>query len=82
MKTLVTDLWAANIGAYRANLAAAQDTAEAALKARGVKLAYVPPEGLAEQRKRMLLEQDQVAREMKISPELVTRINEAIAAVN
>lgn len=82
MKTLVTDLWAANIGGYRANLAAAQDKAEATLKARGVKLATVSPEDLAEQRKRMLVEQDQVAREMKISLELVARINEAVSAVN
>jgi len=82
LKTLVTDLWSANIAAYRGNLAAAQDRAEAALKARGVKLVTVPAEELAEQRKRMMAEQDQVAREMKISPEITERINAAVAAVN
>jgi TRAP-type transport system periplasmic protein len=80
LKSLVTDLWAANIGLYRANLAAAQDRAEKELKARGVKLAYVSAEDLAEQRKLMLADQDAVAREMKISPDMLTRINEAVGA--
>jgi C4-dicarboxylate-binding protein DctP len=82
LKTLVTDLWAANIGTYRANLAAAQDTAETDLQDHGVRLAYVPPEELAEKRKLMVADQAAVAAEMKISPELVERINEAITAVN
>jgi TRAP-type C4-dicarboxylate transport system substrate-binding protein len=82
LKILVTDLWAANIGTYRANLATAQDLAEKELKARGIKLSYVPPEVLAEQRKLMVAEQDKVAREMKISPDIVARINEAVAEIN
>lgn len=82
LKTLVTDLWAANIGIYRTNLAAAQEKAEKELKEHNVQLAVVPPEELGEQRKRMMAEQDKVAREMKISPEILTRINEAIAATN
>ncbi|HBK06372.1 MAG TPA: hypothetical protein DDZ81_10975 [Acetobacteraceae bacterium] len=82
LKTLVTDLWAANIGAYRANLAAAQDRAEKELDAHGVKLTYVPAEELAEQRKLMVAEQDTVARDMKISPDILARINDAITAVN
>jgi C4-dicarboxylate-binding protein DctP len=79
LKTLVTDLWAANIGIYRTNLAAAQDRAEKELRARGVKTTIVPPEELAEQRKLMLAEQDKVAREMRISPEILARVNEAVA---
>jgi len=82
LKILFTDLWAANIGAYRANLAAAQEKAEKELKAQGVKIAYVPPEELAEQRRLMLAEQDKVAREMKISPEILSRIMDAVAATN
>jgi TRAP-type transport system periplasmic protein len=82
LKSLVTDLWAANIGIYRANLAATQNRAETELKARGVKLTYVPPEELAEQRKRMLAQQDKVARAMRISLEILARINEAIAVTN
>jgi C4-dicarboxylate-binding protein DctP len=82
LKTLVTDLWAANIGLYRANMAAAQDRAEKDLRARGMKLTVVPPEDLAEQRKRMMADQDQVVREMRISPAIVDRINEAVIAIN
>jgi C4-dicarboxylate-binding protein DctP len=82
LKTLVTDLWAANIGDYRANLAAAQDKAEAALQSRGLKLVYVPPDELAEQRKRMTAQQDKVAHEMKMSPDIVSRINAVVAAFN
>jgi TRAP-type C4-dicarboxylate transport system substrate-binding protein len=82
LKSLVTDLWAANIGTYRTNMAAAQDKAEKELKARGVKLTVVPPEELAEQRKRMLDGQESTAREMKISPDILTRINEVVAAAN
>ena len=82
LKSLVTDLWAANIGIYRANLAATQRSAEIELKSRGVRLAYVPPEELTEQRKRMLSQQDKVARAMRMSPEFLARVNEAIAVTN
>jgi TRAP-type transport system periplasmic protein len=82
MKTLVTDLWAANIGAYRTNLAAAQDKAEKELKARGVKLVNVPPEDLEAERKLMMADQEKVAREMKISPDILARITEVVAAAN
>lgn len=82
LKSLVTDLWAANIGIYRANLAVTQKSAEKELRARGVRLAYVPPEELAQQRKRMLAQQDKVARQMRISPEILARIDEAIAVNN
>ena len=80
LKSLVTDLWAANISIYRNNLVAAQDRAEKELKARGVKLAYVAPEEIAEARKLMLAEQEAVARDMKISTDMLSRISEAIAA--
>jgi TRAP-type C4-dicarboxylate transport system substrate-binding protein len=82
LRTLVTDLWAANIGTYRTNLALAQDASEKELKARGVKLTTVPAEVLAEQRKRMLAEQEKVAREMKLSPGILARITETLAATN
>jgi len=82
LKSLVTDLWAANISVYRANLAAAQDNAEKDLKVRGVRLTFVPPEDLAQQRSQMMAEQENVALEMKISSDFLTRINEAIAATN
>jgi C4-dicarboxylate-binding protein DctP len=82
LKILVTDLWAANIGVYRANMATAQDKAEKDLKLHGTKVTVVTPEDLAEARRRMLADQDKVAREMKISPTIVARITEAVAAIN
>lgn len=82
LRTLVTDLWAANIGSYRTGLVAAQERAEGALKDHGVKLVNVPPDELAAQRRKMLQEQETVAREMKMSPDFVARINEAVAATN
>jgi TRAP-type transport system periplasmic protein len=82
MKTLVTDLWAANIGVYRTSLAAAQDRAEKELKVKGVKLTYVPPDELETERKLMMADQDKVALAMKISPDILARINEAVAATN
>lgn len=80
LRSLVTDLWAANIGIYRANLAASQEAAEKEMKARGVRLVVVPPEELAAARKLMIAEQEKVALEMKISPDILTRINDAAAA--
>lgn len=82
LKTLFTDLWAANVGTYRTNLAAAQDKAEKELMLRGVKLAFVTPEEIGEQRKLMMAAQDTVAREMKISPEILSRIMDAVVATN
>ncbi len=82
LKTLITDLWSANIGVYRTQLAAAQERAERELKARGVRIVVVGADELAEQRKLMLADQDKVLREMKISPEILARIDEAVAATN
>jgi C4-dicarboxylate-binding protein DctP len=82
LRTLVTDLWAANIGAYRAGMAAAQDQAELDLKARGMRLTTVPQDELAEQRKRMMADQDSIARETKMSPVMLARIADSVAAMN
>lgn len=82
LRTLVVDLWSAHIGSYRASMAAAQDRAEQELAGHGVDLTHVPPDVLAEQRKRMLAEQDKVAHEMKISRDMLEQINRAISATN
>lgn len=82
LKSLVTDLWTANVAIYRANMVTAQDRAQKELLARGVKLVIVPPEQLAVQRKLMLADQDKVARAMKIAPDMVARINEVITPSN
>jgi len=81
LQTLMQDLWAANIDTYRANLAAAQVKAEQELKEHGVKLVYVPASVLAEERKRMMSDQPEVAKEMKISSAVLAQIMQAVGSV-
>lgn len=82
MQVLVTELWAANIGIYRANMAAAQEHAEKELQEHDIKIVNVPADELARRRKQMLAEQDVVAREMKMSPDVVTRIMDSFLPTN
>jgi len=71
---LMTDVWAQNIPTYRANMAAAQTKARATLQEHGIKFSDPTPEQNAEQRKRMVAEQEQVAKDIKVSPEMVRLI--------
>jgi TRAP-type transport system periplasmic protein len=82
LRTLITDLWAANIAIYRTNLAAVQDRAETALRDHNVKLVSPSPEELAEQRDRMLLDQDEIAHGMNLSPAVLDRVMDVTAASN
>jgi C4-dicarboxylate-binding protein DctP len=70
----VTDVWAQNIPAYRTNMAAAQTKARAMLEEHGVKFTDPTEEQIATARKSMLPEQDQLAKDIKVSPELVKLI--------
>jgi C4-dicarboxylate-binding protein DctP len=67
-------VWAQNIPAYRTNMAAAQTKARAMLEEHGVKFADPTEEQTATARKSMLPEQDQLAKDIKVSPELVKLI--------
>ena len=75
LQKMMTDLWAQNIPTYRANMAAAQTKARTTLEEHGIKFAdptrgaELPPSG-----KQMMAEQDQVAKDIKISPEMVKLI--------
>jgi TRAP-type C4-dicarboxylate transport system substrate-binding protein len=71
---MMTDVWAQNVPAYRANMAAAQTKARATLEAHGIKFSDPTPEQSAAERKRMVAEQDQMAKEIKVSPEMVKLI--------
>ena len=82
LRTLVTDLWAANIGTYRTYMASAQERAEKELKDRGLTITAVPSDELAEQRKLMMADSGKVLRAMKISPDFLVRITEAVADTN
>jgi len=74
LQKIMTDVWAQNIPAYRANMAAAQTKARTTLEEHGVKFSDPTPEQTAETRKQMLVEQDQLAKDIKVAPEMVKLI--------
>jgi C4-dicarboxylate-binding protein DctP len=71
LQKILTDTWAQNVPKYRDNMAAAQLKARKTLEEHGIKFADPTAEQTAEERKKMLAEQDKVAKEIKISPEMV-----------
>jgi TRAP-type C4-dicarboxylate transport system substrate-binding protein len=71
---MMTEVWAQNIPTYRANMAAAQTRARATLEAHGIKFSDPTAEQSAAERKRMVAEQDQMAKEIKVSPDMVKLI--------
>ncbi len=74
LQKLVVDLWEANIGAYRARMAAGQAKARATLEGLGMTFVDVPTEQAAAVRAEMLKQQDAVAKEMRIAPEVVAAV--------
>lgn len=75
---LMVDLWAKNIPIYRQKMADAQIAARKELLDHGLKFTVPTPEQIAAVRKKMMLEQDQIAKELKLTPEIV---KEATAAM-
>ena len=71
LQKLLTDTWAENIGAYRKSMLERQVAGRETLKANGVKIVDSSPAEIAAARKAMLAEQDSVAKEIKVSPEMV-----------
>jgi TRAP-type C4-dicarboxylate transport system substrate-binding protein len=65
------DLWAQNIPTYRQNMAAAQSKARQTLESHGVKYTDPTAQQTAAERQKMMAEQDQVAKDIKLSPEIV-----------
>lgn len=76
----MTDLWAENIATYRANQGANQARARTTLESHGVKFADLSPEQATEIRDQMLKEQDAVAKELKISAEVVKLMTADLAS--
>ncbi len=71
LQSLMTSLWTENIGAYRANMAAAQERARGTLGTHGVQFTDLSAQDAANVRNRMLPDQEQLAKELKINPETV-----------
>ena len=78
LQRTATDLWAQNIPTYRANQSATQDRARTTLESHGVKFTDLSPEQATEIRARMLKEQDEVAKDLKVSPEIVKLMTQDI----
>jgi C4-dicarboxylate-binding protein DctP len=74
LQKMMTDTWAQNIPTYRANMAAAQTKARTTLQEHGIKFSDPTAEQSAAERKQMMAEQDQMAKEIKVSPEMVKLI--------
>jgi TRAP-type C4-dicarboxylate transport system substrate-binding protein len=74
LQKMMTDVWAENIPTYRANMAGAQTRARATLEEHGVKIVDPSEEQTAAARKQMLAEQDQLAKDIKVSPDMVKLI--------
>ena len=70
LQKLVIDVWMENIPAYRANMLASQDRALVALKEHGVVVVTPEEAEIADIRRRMLPGQDQLMRDLKMTPEL------------
>jgi C4-dicarboxylate-binding protein DctP len=75
-----SDLWRANIAAYRQSMATAQLRARELAQAHGISIVTPPAAQLAAKRQAMLAHQDQVATLSKISPDMVAAVAAEIAA--
>jgi TRAP-type C4-dicarboxylate transport system substrate-binding protein len=80
LRMMMTDLWAENVAAYRANMAASQARARGILLDHGIKFGVPTAEQIAETRHRMMAEQDQLAQEIKISPALVKLVTDEVGS--
>jgi TRAP-type C4-dicarboxylate transport system substrate-binding protein len=77
-KKMMTGLWAAHIADYRKNMMAAQIAGRKTMEQNGVAFADATPEQRAATRQAMLKEQDAMAKEIKVSPEIVSLVMEEI----
>lgn len=78
LQQTMVGLWADNIDAYRRNMIGAQLKARQTMEAHGVTFVDPAPEDLAAARKRMLVEQDEMAKQAKISPEMVAVVMQTV----
>ena len=68
---LLVDVWAQNIPTYRKNMEDAQQAARKTLMDHGLVFVVPTPAQIAAMRQKMMAEQDTIARELKLTPELV-----------
>ncbi len=71
LRNTMTEIWEQNIAAYRAAAATEQVNARKTMEAHDVVFADASEEQIAGTRKTMMAEQDAMAKEIKVSPEMV-----------
>jgi TRAP-type C4-dicarboxylate transport system substrate-binding protein len=81
LQKLIVDLWAQNISTYRANMIAAQERALVELKNHGLETVMPDEAELAALRKRMVAGQDQLVKDLKMTPELTRLLTEDIGSL-
>jgi C4-dicarboxylate-binding protein DctP len=75
-----TDIWRENIADYRARMAAAQSRARDLLLSHGIKIVVPPADELAAKRQEMLAQQEHLALESRITPQMVAALTTELAA--
>jgi len=81
LQKLMIDLWAQNIATYRANMLAAQERALQELKSHGLETVFPEEAELAALRKRMVAGQDQLVKDLNMTPELTRLLTEDIGSL-
>jgi TRAP-type C4-dicarboxylate transport system substrate-binding protein len=79
LQNLMTETWAANVPAYRERSILAQREARKTLMQHGVSFVDPSDQEINETRGRMMAEQDQLAKDIKISPQMLQAVM-AVAA--
>ena len=79
---MMGDLWAENIATYRANTAASQTRARGVLASHGIKIVDPSEAQIAADRARMMPEQDQLAKQLHISSDLVKLLDAALSSAS
>ncbi len=75
LQQLVVKVWTDNIGRYRSEMEAAQTQARKTLEANGIVFTSPPASDLADVRNKMMPAQDATAKELRITPELLKKVN-------
>lgn len=79
---LLVDTWAEMIDKFRAEAHAAQMKAKDTLAENGVKVVEPSKADIAAVRQRMMPTQDEVAKELKVDPAIVSKVNQSVGAMN
>jgi TRAP-type transport system periplasmic protein len=82
LQKLMVDVWQQNIGGYRQAMEEAQNKARLTLEQNGVKFINPSDQQLAEARQKMLPTQEALAKELRISPALLSLVESEFHAVH